>query len=75
MIYATSINKKAISLDHLFSKPKPKKIAILFGNEGSGLKQEQINLCNKAIFIPINTKVDSLNISNAVAIITYFINI
>ncbi len=75
IVYATDVNKKSIDLNYLSNKPKPKKIAILFGNEGSGLKQEQINLCDQTIFIPINKKVDSLNVSNAVAIISYFISI
>ena len=70
-VYATGFNKKAISLQQL--NVVPNKIAILFGNEGSGLKSEQMNLCDQIIYIPINNKVDSLNLSNAVAIIAYFI--
>ena len=70
-VYATGFNKKAINLQQL--DVKPNKIAIIFGNEGSGLKPEQMNLCNQIIYIPMNNKVDSLNLSNAVAIIAYFI--
>ena len=70
-VYATGFNKKAVSLQQL--DVKRNKIAIIFGNEGSGLKTDQMNLCDQTVYIPINKKVDSLNLSNAVAIITYFI--
>ena len=73
IVYATGFSKKAINLNTLTNKPKPKKIAILFGNEGLGLKQKQMELCNQTISILINNKVDSLNLSTAVAIIVYFI--
>ncbi len=75
MVYATGFSKNAINLNTLTKKPKPKKIAILFGNEGLGLKQNQMELCNQTIFIPINKKVNSLNLSTATAIVAYFIKI
>ena len=42
-------------------------------NEGNGLKQNQLNMCDKTIYIPINERVDSLNLSNATAIIAYLV--
>lgn len=48
------------------------KIYFIFGSETKGLPQELIvNNYNKCIRIPINKKVRSLNLANAVAIIIY----
>ena len=69
-VYATGINKNAEKV----SKINFKRSAVLFGNEGNGLKQNQLNLCDKTIYIPINERVDSLNLSNATAIIAYLVS-
>ena len=69
-VYATGINKTAKKV----SKVEFKHVAVLFGNEGNGLKQNQLKLCDQTIYIPINRNVDSLNLSNATSIIAYLIN-
>ena len=69
-VYATGINKDAKKINKISFK----HAAVLFGNEGSGLKQNQLNLCDETIYIPINEHVDSLNLSNATAIIAYLIS-
>lgn len=69
-IYATALNKNAIQLENVSFKNS----VIIFGNEGKGLKDNIIKLANKLIYIKINEKVDSLNLSNAAAIIMYRIN-
>lgn len=69
-VYATGINKNAKKVNEINFK----RAAVLFGNEGSGLKQNQLSLCDKTIYIPISKNVDSLNLSNATAIIAYLIS-
>lgn len=49
-------------------------IAILFGNEQSGLDNNQINCCHYQIHIPSNPDYSSLNLAAAVQIISYEIH-
>lgn len=45
--------------------------ALMFGNEASGLTEEELSLCNIAIRIPSSAVFPSLNLSHAVQIVTY----
>ncbi|MCL2277653.1 MAG: TrmJ/YjtD family RNA methyltransferase [Treponema sp.] len=45
--------------------------AIVFGNERTGLSEEQLNLCNIASHIPVSDDQPSLNLSHAVQIYAY----
>lgn len=47
------------------------KIAIVFGNERTGLEDDELNECNMAVTIPSSDEFGSLNLSHAVQIITY----
>lgn len=47
------------------------EIAIVFGNEVSGLNDHDLALCNTAVRIPSSDDFPSLNLSHAVQIITY----
>jgi tRNA/rRNA methyltransferase len=47
------------------------QIAILFGNEETGLTDEELDLCQLAVNIPTAPAFPSLNLSHAVQIITY----
>lgn len=47
------------------------KIAILFGREGDGLYNEEINLCDIIVSIPTDHSYPIMNISHAAAIIFY----
>lgn len=49
-------------------------IAIVFGQERSGLSNEQLDLCNFMIRIPTNPDFSSLNVASAVQIICYELN-
>ncbi|WEK83237.1 MAG: RNA methyltransferase [Mycoplasma sp.] len=65
-VYATGINKQAKSIKVVdFNHPT----AIIFGNEGNGLKKQVFDLVDQTIFIPINSAVDSLNLAIAVSVI------
>ena len=46
-------------------------VALVFGNERTGLSEEELNLCNLVAHIPANDEFPSLNLSHAVQIFTY----
>ena len=48
-----------------------KNLSLVFGRECNGLKNEELNLCNKVITINTPSTYKSLNISHAVAIILH----
>lgn len=50
---------------------KNKKVAVLFGNERTGLTNEELKYCNQLVHIPSNADCSSLNLAAAVQIITY----
>lgn len=47
------------------------KIGIVFGNERTGLTDEELDRCSLAINIPTSEEFPSLNLSHAVQIVTY----
>ena len=49
----------------------PKKSAFLFGEEGPGLSKEDIDLCDKMIYIETYGSVRSLNVAAAAAVIEF----
>lgn len=49
------------------------RVAVVFGNEESGLSTEELNLCNVVVSIPTSPDFPSLNLSHAVQILTYSI--
>jgi TrmH family RNA methyltransferase len=66
--YATSLNAQAKSLAEVnFSNSS----AVIFGNEGQGLNNNDIKACDENIYIPISEKIDSINVSTAASIIMY----
>lgn len=50
------------------------RIALVFGNETSGLSNEELELCNKLVHIPANPEYSSLNIAAAVQVLAYEIH-
>ncbi|MFA6088317.1 MAG: RNA methyltransferase [Candidatus Woesearchaeota archaeon] len=51
--------------------PKKGKVAILFGNEGEGLSNEEVSLCDFVVYIPTNPEYPTLNLSHSVSVILY----
>jgi tRNA/rRNA methyltransferase len=47
------------------------EIAVLFGNEETGLTDEELSLCSLAVTIPSSPAFPSLNLSHAVQIVCY----
>ena len=50
---------------------KNDKFAIIMGNEGSGVSDELLKLCDEYIYIPMNKNCESLNVGVATSIILY----
>ena len=46
-------------------------VALVFGNERSGLDEDELNFCNAASHIPVSKSFPSLNLSHAVQIYAY----
>lgn len=69
-IYATELNEEAISFKEI---NKLGKIAIIMGNEGQGVNKELIELADKAVFIPMLGRAESLNVAVAAGIVMFSI--
>ena len=69
-IFAIEQVDKSISLD-MFAEAKADKVALIFGNEVSGVETETISLCDGCIEIPQFGMKHSLNISVAVGIVLW----
>ncbi|MDR0739913.1 MAG: RNA methyltransferase [Mycoplasmataceae bacterium] len=68
-IYATALLSTAKQLNEItFNK---QSIAVIFGNEGNGLKDNILKICDDVIHIPISKKIDSLNVAVSAGIIIY----
>ena len=51
-----------------------KTIAFVVGNEGNGMSEDVVNLCDEYIYIPMNKTCESLNVGVACSIIMYEID-
>ena len=52
----------------------PNKYALVMGNEGNGVKESILNLCDDYVYIDMNSSVESLNVAIATSIILYEFN-
>ena len=50
------------------------KYGLIMGNEGQGVRREILEMCDRYIFIDMNEKVESLNVSVAASIVLYELN-
>lgn len=66
-IYGTSLSKSK----SLKNMQKTDKFAIIFGNEGNGVKKELLDLCDEIIRIDMDNKCESLNVGVSTGIILY----
>lgn len=66
-IYGTKVNGGK----SLKNVEKCEKFVIIMGNEGNGVKEEILNLCNDYIYIDMNKNCESLNVAVATSIILY----
>lgn len=51
--------------------PNKKNVGLLFGREGIGLKNEEIEMCDFVVTIPTSKKYPTMNLSHSVAVICY----
>ncbi len=70
--YATLLDADAVELSSF--RKRPKQVAILFGNEYSGLDPEDAALCDLKLTIPMAPNVDSLNLGVSVGIFLYVLS-
>ena len=52
----------------------PSKYALVMGNEGAGVSNEVLSLCDKYLYIPMNKNCESLNVGVATSIILFSLN-
>lgn len=65
--FASCLHRESVFLsENTFEKCK--KAAVFIGNEGSGLSEKTINLCDKKIMIPMTENAESLNAAMAAGI-------
>jgi len=57
-----------------FPSKDKKAYGLVMGNEGAGVSSEVLDMCDKYIYIDMNEKVESLNVSIATSIILYELN-
>ncbi|MBN2367569.1 RNA methyltransferase [Candidatus Woesearchaeota archaeon] len=65
-----NIPRTPLTVEELADRVTP-KTAIVFGNEGNGLSNEEIGKCDFIVSIPSSKKYPALNISHAAAIVFY----
>lgn len=57
-----------------FPSKDKKAYGLVMGNEGAGVSSEVLGMCDKYIYIDMNERVESLNVSIATSIILYELN-
>jgi tRNA G18 (ribose-2'-O)-methylase SpoU len=67
-LLALTPREPAVALDEFASRPRPDRVALLLGAEGSGLTPAAEAFAGCRVRIPISTAVDSLNLSVAAGI-------
>ena len=68
-IYGTRVDY-GIDVSTLREKDR-KKYALVMGNEGNGVSEEILDMCDEYIYISMNPDVESLNVGVATSIILY----
>ena len=68
-IYGTRVDY-GIDVSTLREKDR-KKYALVMGNEGNGVSEEVLDMCDEYIYISMNPDVESLNVGVATSIILY----
>ena len=60
--------------DQIWQEAQQGDVAILFGRESSGLRNRELDRCQHLVHIPANEEYSSLNIAQAVQVISYEIH-
>ena len=67
-VLATVLDKQATPLDQV---ARPRRLALVLGSEGHGLDERWLQLCPQQITLPMQSGIDSLNVSIAAAVFLY----
>lgn len=70
VVAGMTLGQGAITLDELVAQDHP-KLALVFGNEGHGLRAETDALVDRRVTIPMMLGVDSLNVAASAAVALY----
>lgn len=80
-VLGATARRRGVTLDELAPREAAQRIlaalvrgdevALLFGNERTGLENDEIQLCHAAIAIPSDPTYSSLNLSQAVQVVAY----
>ena len=70
VVYGTDV----VDGDNIRDIEVSKKLALVIGNEGRGISDNIRKLCNKFIYIDMNSMCESLNASVAASILMYEVN-
>jgi len=65
---ATVLDSRAETLEEA---ARPKRVALLFGNEDQGLSERIVSLCQRKVTMPMAAGVDSLNVAVAAGIVMH----
>ncbi|MFC4403718.1 TrmH family RNA methyltransferase [Gracilibacillus xinjiangensis] len=68
-VWSTGLEKASVYHD----LEVPEKVAIIVGNEGSGVLPELMEKADQNVIIPIHGQAESLNVSIAAAILMYYV--
>ncbi|MEK4304994.1 TrmH family RNA methyltransferase [Oceanobacillus sp. FSL K6-0251] len=68
-VWATALEKA----ENYKDLPIPQKIALIFGNEGAGVKESLLEKADERVTIPILGKAESLNVSIAAGVLLYYL--
>lgn len=66
-VAALALDDDSVSLDELAADP-PRRLAMVFGTEGDGLKRQTVAACDLTVRVPMAGGVDSLNVAAASAV-------
>jgi len=68
-LVATVLDRDALPLERA---PRPRRVVLLFGNEGAGLDRCWVEMCDHRVTISMRSGVDSLNVSVAAGIFLHW---
>ncbi|CEI83952.1 putative tRNA/rRNA methyltransferase YsgA [Oceanobacillus oncorhynchi subsp. incaldanensis] len=68
-VWATALEKA----ENYKDLPIPQKTALIFGNEGAGVKESLLEKADERVTIPILGKAESLNVSIAAGVLLYYL--
>jgi tRNA (cytidine32/uridine32-2'-O)-methyltransferase len=85
LVLGATARMRGVSLDELSPREAARRlleaaaagrqVALVFGNERSGLSNDEIMLCHAAVHIPSDPSFSSLNLSQAVQVLAYELRI